>query len=272
MNKNKNQIYEYEKSISYRNYDLLFDEMQSSKIDKLFNKAIRLKQKGKSIRANAIVLRLQFMEKVKEFYLQEEMLRGIIDNLTSEQTEEKYEDAIKTCKNLNIVDEVTGNNGVTSIKGVFGEIKFSKANDFFPQLEIDSDINDIQKRKGNCHGKSIEYSKKLKKIGIENCIVTANRRGRTDKSEHLHSWNEFSINGKEYVFDYTCNLVMNKEGYYAFNGIKEVFSKISCNDIRNDAKIIEQFNKKLPLKLYLTFRDELMKDLQKNKEIFNEER
>lgn len=173
-----------------------------------------------------------------------------------------------------LVKEVKENNGSIKIETTFGEIKFSEIERFFPDLDVDDDIKK-DSRTGECHRRAVEFSKKLKNMGIENDVVTANRCITADKTKYLHSWIEFKINGQELVLDYTQNVVMNKEGYYALNHIDKIISKINCADIINDEKIYKQIHNGdyyIDLKTYLTCRDEIMRDLQKNIDIFNEER
>lgn len=267
------------KSIN-RNYDFLFSEEKDDRIDRLVYRFYsQLTSKGINIKAISTHLRLIFIEKVRKIYTYEYTIWEAIHYLTSNvgiNNQQKILENLKT-----IVEDVKENNGIICIKTTFGEIKFSRITNFFPNLEFDDEIEDIRNRLGKigevgkCHAWAIEYSKRLKNIGIENDVVTADKYLMTDKNKHLHSWNEFEINGKEHVLDYTQNVVMNKDGYYALNHIKKVISKINCMDIENDEKLYRQINGRyyeIDAKTYLTCRDEIMRDLQKNIGIFNEER
>lgn len=259
-----------------RNYDFLFSENESQRIDELVHKYyMQIGEKGSGIKNFATYLRLRFIEKVKHFYILEQEIWEDIHCLTSNIDKSKYIKMLEFMKTLPIVDEVKENNGVIYIKTSFGEIKFSTISNFFPNLEMDDNIENPQERVGNCHRKAIEYSKKLKAIGIDNDVVTANKHVITDKSEYLHSWNEFQVDEKEHVLDYTQNIVMNKEGYYSLNHINHIISRINCVNIENDEKIYEQISngyEHIDYKTYLTCRDEIMRDLQKNIGIFEEER
>ena len=68
------------------------------------------------------------------------------------------------------------------------------------------------------------------------------------------------------IYDFTKNLVMMKEDYFDLTGF-EVLNVISNDDIKSDYKYIHSFEI-VPLKLYLIFRDEMMRDLKKNKKAF----
>ena len=70
---------------------------------------------------------------------------------------------------------------------------------------------------------------------------------------------------KEYVFDYTMNLVMNKGQYLDLMNYK-IINEISGENIKKDKEILCSIEY-ISSKFYLCFRDELMKDLEKNKKI-----
>ena len=266
-----------------RNYDFLFSENASIKVEKLLQKyrSQIISTKGRGIKPFVTYLRLRFIEKVKKIYTQEEEIWEYIHYLTSNVDIDKHQKILEVLQMIDIVDEVKENNGIICIRTTFGEIKFSRISNFFPNLEFDDEIEDINQRlgkiddEGDCHNQAIEYSKRLKAIGIDNNVVTAVRYIKTDRSGHLHSWDEFQIDGKEHVLDYSQNVVMNKEGYYALNHIRKVVSKINCVDIEKDKIILNELNDGkyyMDPKTYLTCRDEIMRDLQKNIEIFDEER
>lgn len=264
-----------------RNYNFLFAENESIRICSLYKKFCRqVVTKGEKIKAIATALRLRLIEKVKKFYMEEETIWESIHYLTANMGEDIHKNIMEEMLKAEIVSDIKENNGIICIKTNFGEIKFSTITNFFPNIEFDEEIEDIKTRMGqideesDCHGQAIEYSQRLSDIGIENDVVTGNRYLTTDKSSNLHSWNEFQINGKEHVLDYTQNVVMNKEGYYALNHINKVLSRVNCQDIPKDKKIINQMTGRyyMDVKTYLTCRDEIMQNLQKNKEIFEEER
>lgn len=64
-------------------------------------------------------------------------------------------------------------------------------------------------------------------------------------------------------------------GYYSLNHISEIISRINCLDIETDEKVFYQIDNgdyNIDYKTYLTCRDEMMRDLQRNIDIFNKER
>lgn len=82
----------------------------------------------------------------------------------------------------------------------------------------------------------------------------------------LHSVVEIKDKNNESssIIDYTQNLIMKKDDYDKITNFK-YYSKISKQDLINDKDIIISFNMKLPI--FLFFRDEIMKDLQKNEKV-----
>ena len=74
----------------------------------------------------------------------------------------------------------------------------------------------------------------------------------------MHSWIEATIKGKEYVIDGKLNSLINKHGYYLMQHAKPI------TKINNQIFVIETF----PIEVYYVFRDEIIKDFQKNDEIF----
>lgn len=264
-----------------KNYDLLFAENESIRILSLYKKFCRqCVTKGEKIKAVATSLRLRFIEKVKKFYMEEETIWESIHYLTANIGKDIRQNIMEGMLKAEIVSDIKENNGIICIKTTFGEIKFSTIPNFFPNVEFDDKIEDIKTRMGkideesDCHMQAIEYSKRLSNIGVENEVVTGNRYLATDRSGTLHSWNEFQIEGKEHVLDYTQNVVMNKEGYYSLNHINKILSRVNSQDIPRDKKIINQMTGRyyMDVKTYLTCRDEIMQDLQKNRGIFEKER
>lgn len=212
----------------------------------------------------------------KNFYIPKNSLAKRIQDLTSNISDEVRNAILEELQSDSFVDEIRENSGLISIKTTFGEIKFSEIGTFFPDLQVEETLKDKNKRKGDCHFQSILYSKALKeRLRIENDVVTANIYPLADENNYLHSWNEFEKNKEKFVFDYTWNVVMNQEGYYALNHISKIISRISCVEIAKDmtgniAKQMEALG--ITLKAYVTCRNEVMRDLEKNRDIFEEER
>lgn len=126
----------------------------------------------------------------------------------------------------------------------------------FPNLES---INRANTCFSNSRSLSIKFSN-------DNDLVTGIIHGYTDKSKYLHSWLEIKLYGELYVIDYTMNAIINKDGYYRFrhaNEISRVKRDSISNDIDNYGNIINALEAHSAF--YNIFRNEIIKDLQKNK-------
>lgn len=72
------------------------------------------------------------------------------------------------------------------------------------------------------------------------------------------------------VYDYTKNFVMNKEDFEDVTEF-ELINEIDGNDIKEDFEYLRKIGY-IPSKTYLLYRDEIMKDLKKNKKVFKLEK
>lgn len=138
---------------------------------------------------------------------------------------------------------------------------FSKRN---PRVvNIIPDIESLE-RNGTCFLKAYNIC-----LGFKNPskIVTGYNYGYTDKSKFLHSWVEVTIDGKDYVIDGTLNAMFNKEGYYKLRKIK-VLNEITKDELRQDMIKYGKFIEEIGIDVYYVFRDEIIKDLEKNNELF----
>jgi len=126
-----------------------------------------------------------------------------------------------------------------------------------------------KKRFTTCFETAYEIAQHLK---ADNEIVSGHIFGYTDKSRYAHSWVETTLNDKEVVIDGIFNAIFNKEGYYALT-TAEPLSRISRNNLRTDSKnyieeLAQSEDNTIPKELYYYFRDELIKELDKNQQIF----
>ena len=151
---------------------------------------------------------------------------------------------------------------IETTDGIIRAIQFSA---FRPKVkEIISNIED-ETRYGNCYKFAFYIS-----VGIpfENYLTTGYIYGYSDKAKYLHSWVEVNIDGEDYVIDATLNAMVNKEGYYLIENAKPI-NKISKQTLINDLdnyKIID--NENIPVEVYYVFRNEIIEELNKNKDIF----
>jgi hypothetical protein len=117
-----------------------------------------------------------------------------------------------------------------------------------------------KKRYEKCHIRSVVLGPIIKDSRVVTGYITIGR----EKS--LHSIVEYECDGEIYALDWTRNLKMPKNQYIKLTDFVEL-SAIPSDTIVNDfEKIIG--NLCMGIKPYLVFRDELMKDMDKNKELF----
>ncbi len=131
-------------------------------------------------------------------------------------------------------------------------------------LETCPDLED-DTRVGTCFTKALTTATHL---GRDNTIVTGYCYGYSDKSRFLHSIVETTLDGEEVVIDGTLNAIINKDGYYALRHFKPL-TKISNQTLQDDIDKylykIEEFNPEV----YFVFRDEIIRDFEKNNELFD---
>lgn len=139
---------------------------------------------------------------------------------------------------------------------------FNKLSNLLENKEIKNEL-ESNKRDHKCHIKAVELISSLIPKGF---IVT----GYIKKSygKFLHSVIEIERKNGAYIIDYTKNLVIAKEQYYKLTNFQEI-ERISEEQFFEDLLIIGQLTG-LSLKEYLTFRSEMMRDLEKNKFLFIE--
>lgn len=137
--------------------------------------------------------------------------------------------------------------------------------------KYEEEVITMSGRANSCHVLSINIAKILQVYyDIPSTVVTGYPSYYVDENRYLHSWDELEIDGAKQVIDSTMNVVMNKEGYYLIRNIKENenISKVSAIDLLRDDRQYRKLLDNIDLKTYLTCRDEIIKDLEKNKNLF----
>ena len=116
-----------------------------------------------------------------------------------------------------------------------------------------------RERYGQCCTASVE----LASISDSDCKVGIGYLNYTD-FKILHA---VCIIGDN-VFDYTKNLIMRKEDYFELTNF-EVINEVNRSDIMREIFDIENLGF-IPIKVYLLYHDEVMRDLDKNKTLIKE--
>ena len=250
-----------------KNYNELFNERfrRSQEIDENFSKIMNEEGLLEAINyLKSIGVTTLDMDNYQIKYRISEWTK----NKTSNEEKERFINELLKLKNyINKIDFTTNEDfslpelSIETTKSPIRAIQFSsvapKCKEKLPFIETDE-------RHGRCYEMAQEISLNL---GIRNNIVTGYIYGYSNKSKFLHSWVETTIKGKEYVIDGTLNSLINKQGYYFMqhaNPISKISNKTFLNDIKNYLEKMETF----PIEIYYVFRDEIIKDFQKNEELF----
>ena len=138
-------------------------------------------------------------------------------------------------------------------------ITFDKLSNYIDNLGLKIELLS-NKRYHKCHERSYALAPVIEHSRIVTGYITRNH------TKVLHSVIEIPKNDKIIIMDWTMNLYIEKEQYVALNDFIELSSfegKKVIDDIEKIAGNLE-----IGLKPYLVFRNELMKDMERNPHIF----
>ncbi len=204
----------------------------------------------------------RLLMQANEYYQDEWRICTAIEGYTSIGEKEEREGLLFRLKSIPWIKDIKIEAKRVLMDTEKGLIRFGLINETLPEYKDDLQLFTTG-RKGFCHRDALKMSTMYEK---ENHVVTGYVYGIADKAKYLHSWVETTIDEKDYVLDYTMNVAMNKEAYYMLKHAEEI-SRISNKQIKEDWKIIKNLNAKgihFMDSQYLIFRDEIMKDLEKN--------
>lgn len=128
----------------------------------------------------------------------------------------------------------------------------------FENNEIKNEL-ETKKRYRKCHMRSIDLALAIGDAKVVTGIAKLNG------VEFLHSVVEIMLDNKTLYLDWTRNIMMPQDEYKRLFRYREI-SKVDAKNIISDIEYIRAFN--LNIEEYLLFRDELMKDVEKNKSVF----
>lgn len=202
-----------------------------------------------------------FMQ-ANEIYLDENQITTAIEEFTRKGPQEEKDRLLDGLKSIDWINNVTVKNKVLHMDTQKGSIIVARINEAMNGYENDLRLL-TSGRKGFCHTDSIKMCRQYEQ---DSNVVTGYIYGLSDKAKYLHSWVEFDIEGKLFVADYTMNALINKNAYYMLKHAEEL-SRVSNKQIKEDWKILGKLAEKgitYKENEYLVFRDEIMKDLEKN--------
>lgn len=138
-------------------------------------------------------------------------------------------------------------------------ITFDKLSNCFEDKELIKELTS-NKRYGKCHSRSMNIAPGIEGSKIVTGYITLGNE------KFLHSVIEYEYDGKTIVLDWTRNLKITKEQYIELTKFIELSSFEGGKVIDDVEKIFRNLN--IGVKTYVVFRDELIRDIQKNKQIF----
>lgn len=138
-------------------------------------------------------------------------------------------------------------------------ITFDKLSNYFDDKDLIRELKS-NKRYGKCHSRALDISPSIdgSKI-VTGYIIVGNQK-------FLHSVIEYEYQGKNIVLDWTRNLKITKEQYIELTKFVEL-SSFEGRKVIDDIEIIFE-NLNIGVKTYVVFRDELIKDIQRNPQLF----
>jgi len=113
-----------------------------------------------------------------------------------------------------------------------------------------------EERYNKCHTMAITMAEYFENSKILTGYVTLL------DSKIMHSVLEFNMLGEVVVMDWTLNLIMEKQQYLKLTNF-DVINVVESNMIKEDEDLL--YNSNITNKVYLLFRDELKKDMDKVK-------
>lgn len=104
-------------------------------------------------------------------------------------------------------------------------------------------------------------------LEVPSRIVVGKTANLSSKSNKIHTWVEASVNGKDWVYDMGLNAIINKQGYYRLRHAEPI-SAVPVKTVKEDLAKISPYieSKKISLKEYLAFRDDVMEFLNEQSE------
>ena len=220
-----------------------------------------------------------------EFY-DDSYLLDLISFIYSKENEDIKEEILEFIKTFPFVSDIKRANQFIQIETDKGIVECASISDMIRTSgKADGDdtqskalemfarsIESVSNRQSNCHDFSMTASELFQyEFNTPNNIVTGYAKYYVPENKYLHSWMEIKRDGKDYVLDFTKNTIIDKESYYRLLHIdeQEICSVISSEEITADKRHFGGLIKLLDSKTYLTSRHEIIRDLNRNKHLFD---
>lgn len=229
---------EYLGGINRKTYDLLFEDEKLPIIEEKTEK-----DKNRILREIATFTKLDEKSRKGKFFMKlyEIIFHMDFNKISYNKESRKYE--------YNSFDKV---------------ITFEKLSDKIEDKKIKKELLS-SKREGECHTAALMLVDHFENPAT---ILTGTLYGKN----LLHSIIELQSKNNNYIVDYTLNLIMPKQYYMYLTQFKQIENIKDIDTLKDKKDGTEDFYTDIGfyIKPYLTFREELKKDLKKNKTMLNE--
>lgn len=138
-------------------------------------------------------------------------------------------------------------------------ITFDKLSNYFEDKDLIKELTS-KKRYSECHKRSLNVSPSIEGSKVVTGYITIGNK------KALHSVIEYEHDGKTIILDWTRNLIITKEQYIELTKFVEL-SSFEGRKFVDDVQFVFR-NLNIGVKPYVVFRDELVRDMQKNKQLF----
>lgn len=267
-----------------RNYDWLFvkPEDRAMQIQKIISEIININNNDEDAVKKALK---ESVGDGVEFY-DDSYLMDLISFMYSKENNDIKDEIIGFIGTFPFVKSISGFGQFLQIETNSGVIECTSISDMIRNMgKTDGDdkksktlemfcksIESIKDRQSKCHDFSITASELFQyQFNMHNNIITGYPKYYVPENKYLHSWMEIKNNGKNYVLDFSKNTIIDKESYYRLLHIdeSEICSIISSDEITSDKRNFGGLINLLDLKTYLTSRHEIIRDLNRNRHLFD---
>lgn len=263
-----------------QNYEFLFEDPETKsleigkEINNLMNQGVYIED-----------LKQMLADKYGEEFFEYSYLNNLIHQLTDRDCRYSKEDVLEAILSVeSVVDDVYSfGNETYLLKTKEGSISFTTIDEFVKDKldgkpkaqyldEFCDEVSSSETRKNGCHVLSMNGARIFSAcLGIESDVVTGYTQYYVPQNSYTHSWIEFEDEGQTKVMDSTMNVVMNKEGYYLLSHMdnERILAKVSAKSLMEDDRKYGDIINRMDLKTYLTSRDEIIRDLDRNSHVFD---
>lgn len=122
-------------------------------------------------------------------------------------------------------------------------------------------------RYGKCHSGSWAHVMSVMKAYSDGLVsIIGGKYLINDVDYYYHTWIELELEDRFFVFDYTKNLIMDRDRYYELTGAK-VINVVSPDEVRKIIHHVRLGNLRMNIMDCSYFSKEILSDLERNKHI-----